>query len=343
MAPTTELPPWLGSTWSRNYIRRQLPQDGSTGLGEPDSSVTVRYIQTLAEGHSFDLRIKEDFSMPSTIGRVDDMSLEQLLSFASEGAVEAFAGVTTSERSGDSAFIIRWHAAFTFPPNLADAEEPISVLDRIRSGQHETEDVGRAVPTLPAGRGKPTVHWYEYSVPEGSYEEEWVMFEDFYARGAHFAAVRPARPGVGTCWLGVLGNTFAFVRDVDRAALADAVRGRQVADVLADDAIPLQDKQRALDCEFSFGRFGQNGGVGGVVEFSSLPWRKGVALATLLGDDEEARAAWEPIRAADAQTMRQAIDAVLADHAKACQMLAEAEASGQAGVVEMMKARGAVA
>ena len=41
--------------------------------------------------------------------------------------------------------------------------------------------------------------------------------------------------------------------------------------------------------------------------------------------------------------MRQAIDAVLADHAKACQMLAEAEASGQAGVVEMMKARGAVA
>ena len=160
--------------------------------------------------------------------------------------------------------------------------------------------------------------------------------------GAHFAAVRPAARGVGTCWLGVLGNTFGFVRDINRAALPEAVRGKQLADILADDAIPLQAKRQALDCEFSFGKFGQGGGVGGVVEFSSLPWRKGVALATLLGD-EEGRAAWEPVRAADSETMRQAIDAVLVDHEKACQTLREADANGQAAVVELMKARGAVA
>ena len=75
---------------------------------------------------------------------------EQLSALAA--SVEGFAGITTCERAGDDA-ILRWHAAFCFPPVLGDtADEPMAVLELIRSGQHETMDVGRAVPTLPAAR-----------------------------------------------------------------------------------------------------------------------------------------------------------------------------------------------
>ena len=88
--------------------------------------------------------------------------------------------------------------------------------------------------------------------------------------------------GVGTCWLAILGNTFGLVRDIARAALPAEVKDRPLAEVLDDDSISLAAKRKLLDADFSFGRFGQNGGVGGVVEMSSLPWRKGVALATLL-------------------------------------------------------------
>ena len=334
--PTTDLPSWLNSTWSRNYIRR-----ASAGgpLGEPDASVDVRYLQTLADGHAFDLRIPSSFALPnsSSILSMDDLNLEQLQALASS-SIEGFAGITTSESAGDDT-ILRWHAAFCFPPQLQQADDPVAVLELIRSGQHETLDVGRAVPTLPNSRGKPVAHWYEHA-PDESYEEEWVMLDGFSSRGAHFAAIRPARSGCGACWLGVLGNTFAFVRDVDRDALSDAARRAETLnDALADAAIPLHDKRRLLDCEFSFGRFGQGGGVGGVVEFSSLPWRRGVALATLVG---EASSGWEPVRASDLDMMKQAIEAILLDHEKACQKLRDAEANGQAGVAEMMRARGAV-
>ena len=338
--PTTDLPAWLKATWSRNYIRRAAAD--SRELGEPDRSVRVRYIQTLADGHSFDLRIPDGFQVENSIRSVHEMNIQQLRTFA-EAGVEAFAGVTTAELAGNDT-TVRWHYAFTFPPSLDSADDPMALFDLISSGKHETKDVGRAVPSLPPTRGKPVVHWYEHA-PDGSYEEEWVMFEEFFSRGAHLAAVRPARSGVGACWLGILGNTFGFVRDIDRSALPDDVRNRPVAEILADEAIPLTVKRTALDCEFSFGKFGQGGGVGGVVELSSLPWRVGIALAMLLDGDEAAPDAppWEPIRAADAGAMHQAIAAIKSDHEKACRQLRDAEENGNTGVADLMKARGAVA
>ena len=56
----------------------------------------------------------------------------------------------------------------------------------------------------------------------------------------------------GTCWLALLGNSFAFVRDVDRAALPVAVRavvvgGRKVYDGEYGVPIATNDVRRADD------------------------------------------------------------------------------------------------
>ena len=163
------------------------------------------------------------------------------------------------------------------------------------------------------------------------------MFDQYFAQGAHLAALRPASGDRGACWLAILGSTFGFVRDIDRAALPAAALDRPLADVLADDDVALDVKQRLVDCDFSFGYFGQGGGVGGVVERSSLPWRKGVAFAALIGEPSD----WQPVQPSDMSMLRKALDAITADHAKACQALREAEESGQAGVAEVLRARGA--
>ena len=348
-ATASALPAWLAATWSRTYIRRAEAGppsalgakddsiSASSALGAKDDSINVHYIQTMAEGHGFDLRIPKDLSLPPTVGSVADLTLEQLRQLS---AIEGFSGVTTAEPAGSDTCILRWHAAFCFPPQLGVDDEPLAVLSMILEGKHETMDVGRATPTLPAGRGKPVVKWYEHA-PDGSYEEEWLMLDGYFKQGAHLAAVRPARAGEGACWLGILGNTFAFVRDIDRTTVPQAARSRPIADVLADESIPLAAKQSLLDAEFSFGFFGQGGGVGGVVECSSLPWRRGVALATMIGDGDAA-AEWTPIRSSDAGLLAKALAAVTADHESACQALREAEGAGQTGAVELLRARGAV-
>lgn len=349
---TTSLPSWLSATWIRNYIRRSS-SDGT--LGDRDASVTVHYLQTSAEGHAFDLRIAKSFALPEGVASIADLDLEMMQALA--GATEAFAGVTTSEVTGDEV-VLHWHAAFSFPPQLGEDDAPEAVLAAIMAGNHVTADIGRAVPTHPASRSKPVVHWFEYALDD-SYEEEWLMLDSFYARGAHLAAIRPARStevagnaedaaggltGAGACWLAILGNTFAFVRDIDRSVLPPAARGRPLADALMDEAIPLGAKRALLDSEFSFGYFGHGGGVGGVVERSSLPWRKGVALATLLAEAAAAAPSvpWQPVRASDAEQLSQALSAITADHEEACKALREAEANGKAGVAEMLRARGAV-
>lgn len=330
---TTALPKWLSATWCRSYIRRMTAEGV---LGERNSSVSVRYLQTLADGHAFDLRIANDFALPEKCTGLEDLNEEHLQLLAS-GAIEAFAGVTTAE-AGDGEWTLAWHAAFSFPPLLGATDDPQSLLSRIAAGEHETDDVGRAVPTLPDGRRKPVTHWLEHA-PDGSYEEEWLTFEQYFAQGAHLAALRPASGDCGTCWLAILGSTFAFVRDIDRRALPAVAQNRPMAEVLADDAIPVDAKRKLLDCEFSFGRFGQNGGVGGVVEATSLPWCKGVALAVLIGVAD----AWVPVRPSDAPVLTKAIDAIRADHEKACAELRAAEENGQAGIADMLRARGAVA
>lgn len=332
MAPMS-LPAWLSTTWTRSYIRRAV--DGGA-LGPPDSSVAVRYLQTQCGGHAFDLRIPEGLAASlAGVGGLSDLSLAQLQSLIAR--VEAFAGVAIAEPVNDE-WLVRWHAAFLFPPQLTDDAEPQAVLERILAGAHHTDDVGRAVPDVPRVRSQSVTRWLEHA-PDGSYEEEWLMLESFSARGAHVAAMRPARPGVaGMCWLAILGNTFAFVRDLDRSAIPPQAKNRALAEVLADDAFPLAAKRQMADCEFSFGFFGQNGGVGGVVERSSLPWRVGTALATLVGEAQ----GWEALRVADAPVLEQALAAIVADHQKACAALREAVASGQDGAADVLRARGAV-
>ena len=59
------------------------------------------------------------------------------------------------------------------------------------------------------GYHEPIAHWMEYGL-DGAYEEEWAMLDGYHAHGAHLAALRSAQPGMGMCWLGILGNTFAF-------------------------------------------------------------------------------------------------------------------------------------
>ena len=178
MASASVLPSWLYASWSRNYIKRA----GAGGvLGAADSSVSVRYIQTEAAGHAFDIRIADDFSLPETVRSIDDLDLTQLQLLAS-GAVECFAGVTLAPAENTFA----WHAAFLFPPSIEDA--PPALLAVISAGEHETSDIGIAQPDLPSSRGKPVTRWLEFA-PDKSYEEEWVMLDGYFKQGAHLAIV----------------------------------------------------------------------------------------------------------------------------------------------------------
>ena len=333
---STALPEWLAATWSRNYIKRAAP-DGT--LGDEDLSVEVRYIQTAAEGHGFDLRIATNFGLTNAT-RIEELTQEQLEALAAPGAVECFAGITTSEIVEGNC-TLSWHAAFLFPPDLEDGNTPEAVFASVAAGTHVTSDVGIAMPTIPTSRSRPVIRWLEHA-PDASYEEEWVLLSEFFRQGAHLAARRPARSDSGACHLCILGNTFGFVRDINRAVLPSTVRNRPLASVLADETVSLAEKRQIMDCEFSFGFFGQGGSVGGVVERSSLPWRKGVALASLLGPVEE-EGEWQPVRAADAGQLKAAFGAIRADHAKLCQSLRDALANGNVSAAELLKERGAIA
>lgn len=342
MASAAELPAWLPGAWSRSYIRLATSDDT---LGDPCTSVTVRYLQTLAGGHAFYLRVPPGYSSTGSRG-IGDLSSDELQALAVSG-VEAIAGVTTCEPSTDRASILRRHAAFTFPPLLGDADAPEAVLASIAEGTHDTNNVCVAEPSMPASRREQVARWLDHAL-DSSYEEEWLRLPGYVSRGAHLAAIRPATAGSdevgvsgvgGARWLAIMGSTFAFARDIDRMAMPDCARNRPLTEALADENITLEAKRRLLDCEFSFGTFGQGGGVGGVVELSSAPWREGTALATLIA---EAPDGWVPIRASDDTVLRQALAAVAADHEKACQSLREAEANGHEGVAEVLRSRGAV-
>ena len=103
-------PDWLSATWERSYIRRRA--EGAEGLGEPDASVLVRYIQTSANGHAFDLRIKDGLRIPGLEGvrSAAGLSEAQLQALTAPGAVECFAGVTTAATDGDGKSTLSWHA-----------------------------------------------------------------------------------------------------------------------------------------------------------------------------------------------------------------------------------------
>lgn len=337
----TSPPPWLAASWSRSYIRR-VTANGE--LGAPDCSVVVRYLQTAVDGHSFDLRVASSFALEGCCSMAD-MSLEQLQSLAS-GAVECFAGVTTAQFTADchDRCTVSWHGAFLYPPQLGTGDAPLAVLESISAGTHSTSDIGLATPTMPANRHEPVKHWLEHA-PDGSYEEEWILLEGYAKRGAQLAAYRLPRAGErGACWLGINGNTFGFARDIDRTTIPAAALNRPLAETLADDAVPLEAKRRLLDCDFCFGTFGQGGSVGGVVEQASLPWRRGVALANLLGDESDSASIdeWKPVRARDAQMLHAALSAIRDAHTKACSALREAEKRGQVGVAELLRAQGAI-
>ena len=140
------------------------------------------------------------------------------------------------------------------------------------------------------------------------------------------------------------GSVAASVAQRRSAGMPPEARNRPLAEALADDRIPLDARRRLMDCEFSFGTFGQGGGIGGVVETSSLPWRVGTALATLLSSlspSSELATAWQTVREADTVAFCAAVQAIADDHAKACEALRVAESSGQASLAEVLKARGA--
>ena len=98
-----------------------------------------------------------------------------------------------------------------------------------------------------------------------------------------------------------------------------------------DDAVSLEAKRRLFDSDFAFGS-------GGVVGFSALPWRRGVALARLVGDPAD----WAPVAGSDAGDLQEALRAIVLDHEEACRALRDAEARGQADVADVLRARGAV-
>ena len=134
MASASVLPSWLYASWSRNYIKRA----GADGvLGAPDSSVSVRYIQTEAAGHAFDIRIADDFTLSETARFIDDLDLTSINSRLSDahfvrtddamGLTRAAAdeAVIKLQRQRDLLRPAGWRCSHSLPDGIALDDAPL--------------------------------------------------------------------------------------------------------------------------------------------------------------------------------------------------------------------------
>ena len=185
------VPDWLCGVWSRTWIRRA----GMDGLGEPDSSVEVRYIQT--PWAFVDVRSPHDASAAGTM---------------------AFGGITQVSNENGRPPLVSWHAVFNLDPPVletgrgsiwaaADADTPRPTDDCGYFERRGENEVGRGV-------------YHEWD-PEGTLEERWVQLEGgsqpFLAARLHARAL-----------VVVVGSHFGLVVDERPAndALVEYVAGR---------------------------------------------------------------------------------------------------------------------
>lgn len=205
------VPPWLTGTWERTYIRRKSKDDAH--FGKPDSSISVRYIQT--PWAFIDIRSR------STTSSLDE----------EEGSERpmAFAGVTTVSESDEDIVnginngLVRWHACI-------DMDEPnMDSFERWREAgkgtPRATQDVGYFKNVSKEVNIKDCYHETD---PDNTYLEQWVKIDDaggWYGDDGCFLAARDIR---GKILLVVAGTYFGYVNQEDNVYVSGRIKDRRM-------------------------------------------------------------------------------------------------------------------
>ena len=207
------VPSWLRGTWTRTYIRRRRedvqtsknkdgvadPHDSSTDhLGEPDSTIHVRYIQT--PWAFVDVRSK---SMSS-----ESRSKEKPM---------AFAGVTTILVTEEEAIppLVKWHAFLDMDEDLNGIDCKNQWIQAEADKPRPTNDVGYF---RDVSKEVGINHAYHEYDPNRTLLEQWVRIDDGDEK---FLAVRNEK---GTFLLVIAGHHFGYANQEDNVFISGVVK-----------------------------------------------------------------------------------------------------------------------
>ena len=208
------VPSWLTGTWIRSYIRRSSKEssgnnkdvDDDQHFGKPDTSISVRYIQT--PWAFVDIRSK------STILSDDDDKEEER-----REKTMAFAGVTSVSYASDNDEdnninpLVKWHSCI-------EKDEPtIDCLSRWREAEkgtpRATQDVGYF---KDVSKEVNIANCYHETDPDNTYLEQWVKIDNGNER---FLAARDMR---GKKLLVVAGEYFGYANQEDNVYVSGRIK-----------------------------------------------------------------------------------------------------------------------
>ena len=208
------VPSWLTGTWIRSYIRRSSKEssgnnkdvDDDQHFGKPDTSISVRYIQT--PWAFVDIRSK------STILSDDDDKEEER-----REKTMAFAGVTSVSYASDNDEdnninpLVKWHSCI-------EKDEPtIDCLSRWREAEkgtpRATQDVGYF---KDVSKEVNIANCYHETDPDNTYLEQWVKIDD---GGGRFLAAKDIR---GKKLLVVAGEYFSYANQEDEVYVSGRIK-----------------------------------------------------------------------------------------------------------------------
>ena len=199
------VPSWLTGTWTRTFIQRKSKEDEH--FGKPDSSISVRYIQT---PWAF-IDIRSSRSTTSSDEKEEE-----------EGSSEkpmAFAGITSvsyaSDKDEDNNInpLVKWHSCI-------DKDEPtIDCLSRWREAEkgtpRATQDVGYF---KDVSKEVNIANCYNETNPDNTYLEQWVKIDNGNER---FLAARDMR---GKKLLVVAGEYFGYANQEDNVYVSGRIK-----------------------------------------------------------------------------------------------------------------------
>ena len=200
------VPSWLTGTWTRTYIQRKSKEDDH--FGKPDSSISVRYIQT--PWAFIDIRSR---STTSSDDNEEEGSSEKPM---------AFAGITSvsyaSDKDEDNNInpLVKWHSC------IDKGEPTIDCLSRWREAEkgtpRATQDVGYF---KDVSKEVNIANCYHETDPDNTYLEQWVKIDD---GGETFLAAIDIR---GKKLLVVAGEYFAYVDQEDEVYVSGRIKDRR--------------------------------------------------------------------------------------------------------------------
>lgn len=208
------VPSWLAGTWVRTYIRRR--PKGEKKLGEPDDTVSVKYIQT--PWAFVDVRSKTidgGNEKPMAFGKFYfSKSFFTPLSF-SHIFLSSSAGVTTVSSSEDPP-LVKWHACLDMDEASMDCQARWTEAEN--DNPRHTPDAGYFQNVSAEVKIDHAYHEYD---PDRTLLEQWVRIDD---GGGKFLAIRNES---GEQLLVVAGKHFGYANQRDKIFVAGSVKSCQ--------------------------------------------------------------------------------------------------------------------